>query len=116
MAHNVWMHIESVQRANREFDSGVGPDMLLHPRDNWYDFAAVVDRVFRARDRQKSLAIIDDHANIWQRIIGTRGYTGDRAVRSDAMFNRHFEIQGLTTADEDLDPQKLEDLEDSLDV
>lgn len=116
MAHNVWMHIESVQRANREFDSGIGPEMLLHPRDTWYDFAAVVDRVFRARDRQKSLAIIDDHANIWQRIIGTRGYTGDRAVRSEAMFNRLFEIDDDTPQEPELDPQRLEELEEQQDV
>ena len=116
MAHNVWMHIEAVQRANRAFDSGVGPDMLLHPRDSWYDFARVVDRVFAAHDRQKSLAIIDDHATIWQRIIGTRGYTGDRAVRSDAMFNRHFEIQSAAEPEETLDPRRLEELEEQQDV
>jgi len=116
MAHNVWTHIEAVQRANRAFDSGVGPDMLLHPRDSWYDFAGVVDRVFAARDRSKSLAIIDEHANIWQRVIGTRGFTGDRAVNSTVMFNRHFEVSGDASQEEDLDPKKLEDLEDSLDV
>jgi hypothetical protein len=32
------------------------------------------------------------------------------------MFNRHFEISGDASQEEDLDPKKLEDLEDSLDV
>ena len=116
MAHNVWMHITAVQRANQEFDSGRGPGMLLHERDTWYDFARVVDRVFAARDRQKSLAIIDDHANIWQRIIGTRGYTGDRAVNSLTWFNQHFDVEETQTQEPSLDPGRLQELEDSVDV
>jgi hypothetical protein len=116
MAHNVWMHIEAVQRANREFDSGVGPDMLLHPRDSWYNAAAVIDRVFAQRDRQRSLAMIDDHAMVWQRIVGTRGYTGDRAVNAGTMYNALFDFGSKETDEETLDPQKLEDLEDAQDV
>jgi len=115
MGHNVWMHIEAVQRANREYDSGHGPDMLLHPNDKWYDFRAVVDRVFAARDRQKSLQIIDDHATIWQRVVGTRGYTGDRAVNAHTMFNNLFDFGNDTATEEELDPTKLDALEDSVD-
>jgi hypothetical protein len=115
MGHNVWMHIEAVQRANREYDSGHGPDMLLHPNDKWYDFRAVVDRVFAARDRQKSLQIIDDHATIWQRVVGTRGYTGNRAVNAHTMFNNLFDTGDVTITEEELDPTKLDTLEDSVD-
>jgi hypothetical protein len=115
MGHNVWMHIEAVQRANREYDSGRGPDMLLHPNDKWYDFRAVVDRVFAARDRQKSLQIIDDHATIWQRVVGTRGYTGNRAVNAHTMFNNLFDTGDVTITEEELDPTKLDILEDSVD-
>jgi len=114
MGHNVWMHMEAVQRANREYDSGHGPDMLLHPNDKWYDFRTVVDRVFAARDRQKSLQIIDDHATIWQRVVGTRGYTGHRAVNAHTMFNNLFDFGDATLSEEDLDPTKLDALEDSI--
>ena len=116
MGHNVWMHIEAVQRANREYDGGRGPDMLLHPNDRWYDFRSVIDRVFSARDRQKSLNIIDDHANIWERVIGTRGYTGKRAVNAHTMFNNLFEFDEALETEEDLNPEKLTELEDNLDV
>ena len=115
MGHNVWMHIEAVQRANREYDSGQGPDMLLHPNDTWYDFRTVIDRVFAARDRQKSLQIIDDHANIWERVIGTRGATGKRAVNAQTMFSNLFDFGAEEEIDlENLDPAKLEALEDSV--
>ena len=115
MGHNVWTHIESVQRANREYDSGCGPDMLLHPRDSWYDFRAVIDRVFAARDRQKSLQIIDEHATIWQRVVGTRGYTGNRAVNAQTMFNNLFDFGEPQDTEEILDPTKLDALEDTID-
>lgn len=115
MGHNVWMHIEAVQRANRIYDSGVGPDMLMHPRDSWYNFEAVVDRVFSAKDRQKSLQIIDEHASIWQRVIGTRGYTGNRAVNAHTMFEALFNFNDQSDLDQDgLDPEKLSALEESL--
>ena len=115
MGHNVWMHIEAVQRANRVYDSGAAPDMMVHPLDPMYDARRVIDRVFAARDRQKSLAIIDDHAKIWERIIGTRGFTGKRAINAQTQFNRLYDVQSRTTGTNELDPAKLEALEESLD-
>jgi len=115
MAHNVWMHITAVQRANQEFDQGRSPDMLSHGLDRYYDAAQVIDRVFAARDRQKSLRIIDDHAKIWERIVGTRGYTGTRAVSSRPMFNTHYDFGHAPAGDPELDPELLERLEDSVD-
>ena len=115
MGHNVWMHIEAVQRANREFDQGNLPDMLAHPRDGFYDAARVIDRVFAARDRSKSLQIIDDHAKVWERIVGTRGYTGTRAISSRATFGEYYDFGNDESEAQDLDPVLLEQLEDSLD-
>jgi len=115
MAHNVWMHIEAVQRANRHFDLGTAPDMMVHPTDSDYDVRTVIDRVFAARDRSKSLSIIDDHAKIWERVIGTRGYTGRRAVSARPQFLNLFDVEQQEPAtDQDLDTNKLEELESSL--
>jgi hypothetical protein len=111
MAHNVWMHITAVQRANQEFDQGRSPDMLAHPLDRYYDAAQIIDRVFAARDRQTSLQIIDDHAKIWERIVGTRGYTGPRAISTRATFNDHYDFDQDHGGDEELDPVLLERLE-----
>ena len=115
MAHNVWMHIESVQRANRRYDQGICPDMMVHPTDSDYDVRTVIDRVFAARDRSKSLSIIDDHAKIWERVIGTRGYTGRRAVSARPQFLNLFDVEQQEPAtDQDLDTNKLEELESSI--
>ena len=113
MGHNVWMHIEAVQRANRMFDSGTAPDMLVHPLNESYDVDKIIDKVFAARDRQKSLQLIDDHAKIWERVIGTRGFTGARAVNASTMFNQLFEYERKDS--EEFDTDKLDKLEASLD-
>ena len=114
MGHNVWMHIEAVQRANRLYDQGCAPDMMVHPLDPIFDARRVINRVFAARDRSKSLAIIDDHASIWERIIGTRGFTGKRAVNAYSMYDHLFPNGAEEVDPEDLDIQKLIDLEDSV--
>ena len=115
MGHNVWMHIEAVQQANREFDQGNSPAMLAHPRDRFYDAAAVIDRVFAARDRSKSLQIIDDHARVWERVVGTRGYTGSRAISTRATFDDHYDFGDGGIDAQELDPELLERLENSID-
>jgi hypothetical protein len=116
MGHNVWMHIEAVQRANRLYDQGISPDMMVHPTDSNYDVRRVIDRVFAARDRHKSLRIIDDHAKVWERVVGTRGFTGKRAVNAHTMFNNLFE-QDISPSDSDeLDANSLNVLEQQQDV
>jgi hypothetical protein len=61
------------------------------------------------------LRIIDDHAKIWEKIIGTRGYTGHRTVSSRTMFGTHYDFDDQPTSDAELDPGLLERLEDSVD-
>ena len=115
MGHNVWMHIEAVQRANRLYDQGQAPDMMLHPIDSNLDARRVIDRVFAARDRSKSLAIIDDHAKIWERIVGTRGFTGKRAVNAQTQFANLFDTEdSVQPTTEDFDPDRLDQLEESV--
>ena len=114
MGHNVWTHIESVQRANREYDLGNSPDMMVHPINSDFDVRKVIDRIFAAKDRQKSLTIIDDHAKIWERVVGTRGFTGKRATNAHTMFNNLFQVEQVETVEE-LDQSLLDQLESSID-
>jgi len=115
MAHCAWMHIEAVQRANRVFDSGAAaPDMLVHDLDAAYDIANLIDQVFAARDRHRSLWLIDHYSNRWMDVIGTRGYTGKRAISARPQFAVHFDVdESKTDLDENgLDIKKLDALED----
>jgi hypothetical protein len=114
MGHNVWMHIESVQRANRAFDSGTAPDMMVNPFDPNLDVARIIDRIFAARDRQKSLQIIEDHAKVWERVVGTRGFTGKRAVNAHSQFTSLFDFDDKEHTTDELDSTNLNNLEASI--
>lgn len=114
MGHNVWMHLESVQRANRAFDSGTAPAMLVHPTDPDLDAVKIIDRVFAARDRDRSLQIVNDHAKIWERIIGTRGFTGKRVWSPRPQFDLLFDTDTVADSEQDFDQQPLDDLENSI--
>ncbi len=114
MGHNVWMHIEAVQRANRQYDQGISPDMMVHPTNSDFDVRKIIDRVFAARDRSKSLSIIDNHAKIWERVVGTRGFTGKRAVNAHTQFNNLFDLGEEVEVDQEFDQSKLDTLEDSV--
>jgi hypothetical protein len=101
MGHNVWMHIESVQRANREFDAGRYPYMMKHELatgDGEY-FVDIVERIFAAPDKQTALAIIEDpkyskKTGYWNQIIGTRGFKGEKTTNSHSMAKKLLEIEG----------------------
>lgn len=117
MAHSTWMHIESVQRANRVFDSKQSaPDMLVHDLDPDYDIDHLIDAVFAARDRRRSLWLIDHYSNRWMDVIGTRGYTGKRAISARPQFSQLFDTDEPTTEPDEnmLDPDKLDKLEATL--
>jgi hypothetical protein len=98
MGHNVWTHIESVQRANREFDAGKYPAMMRHNGGDHEFFKDIVDRIFSAPDKQSALDIIESDRysrpkGYWEQIIGTRGFKGEKTTNSNTQFNNHFELE-----------------------
>ena len=98
MGHNVWMHIEAVQRANREYDAGHYPYMMRHdlPSGDGEFFAEIVDQIFAATDKDTAMAIINNpkyasDLGYWNQIIGTRGFKGKKTVSARPMFATLFE-------------------------
>lgn len=71
-SHNVWMHINSVQEANRKFDKGVMPKMMIEERFDRVYIADVVDQIFATKDKTKSMKLIADHAWIWAKFRGEK--------------------------------------------
>lgn len=99
MGHNVWTHIEAVQRANREFDAGFHPAMMRHDGGNYEFFEDIVEKIFAAPDRDSALAIIEDtkyagKTGYWNQIVGTRGNKGEKTFNTDTMADMHLEIEG----------------------
>ena len=91
MNHNVWTHIKSVQEANRAFDQGQYPSMMVDTSLDKVEVADVVMRVFEESDKGKALQIIEDHRKLWMKVIGTRGHVGRKTINASAQLEAHFE-------------------------
>ena len=117
MGHNVWAHLNAVQTANEEYDSGSVPAMLVDDRHDELFFRDLVDEIFGLQDREKSLQLIEEHSRFWMRVVGTRGFTGKRTMNSYTGFNSMFTVvepaEPEQIDDVDFDDSKLDQLEDS---
>ena len=115
MGHNVWMHIEAVQRANREYDAGQYPYMMRNSKGDHKYFRDIVDSIFATSDRDEAEAIIEKYDRYWMNIIGTRGFKGQKAKSGRPMYNILFEevqpSHGQSEDEVELDQSKLDNLE-----
>jgi hypothetical protein len=121
MGHNVWTHIEAVQRANREYDNGKWPAMMWNQGTKGRTgdhamFKDIVDAIFATPDRAEAEAIIEHYDRYWMDIIGTRGFKGDKAKNAHSQFNALFdveesEIDTITDDSVQLDETALDQLE-----
>ena len=91
MNHNVYTHLRSVQEANRVFDEGKYPYMLVDDTFDKQEVKDVIARIFEIDDRDRQLELIDEHERLWMRVVGTRGHVGKKTVNSSAQFFSLFE-------------------------
>jgi hypothetical protein len=113
MGHNVWSHINAVQEANRQYDNGSVPRMLVQERFDRLFFRDIVEEIFATDDKDKALALVDEHSRFWMAIPGTRGAVGKKTVNASTFFDSLFDVEEPAPFEEDeLDETKLEELED----
>jgi len=93
MGHNVWMHINAVQEANRRYDAGLCPSMLVDEKFDRMYAKDIIDAIFATSDRGTADAIVDEFDKFWQSIPGTRGYTGKRTVNASTKADEHLEVE-----------------------
>ena len=121
MGHNVWMHVNAVQEANRQYDAGNVPAMLVQEKFDRLYFKDVVEAIFATSSRGEAEAIVEDYSRFWMSIIGTRGASGKKTVNASTHFANLFDevdpdpVQ-LEHSEEFTDEEihKLDDLEDSV--
>jgi len=90
--HNVYQHISAVQEANRRYDSGIIPAMVMNDTFERIVFSEIVDEIFSLKDRQKSLALIDKYDRFWMQMkSGSQGFSGKKTVNAMTMFDELFE-------------------------
>jgi hypothetical protein len=105
-AHNVYQHITAVQEANRQYEQGVIPKMIMNENFGIY-FSKVVDEVFSQKTREDSLAVIEYYNKFWlQMQSGSQGISGKRTVNAMTMFDELFSVE---TKLEEVDEEILED-------
>jgi hypothetical protein len=98
----------SVQEANRQYEAGSIPAMLLNETFERVTFHDLVDEIFSLNDKQQSLDLIDQYSKFWMQIkAGSSGYSGKRAVNANTMFDELFSVADETPINND------EELEDS---
>ena len=114
MGHNVWSHVNAVQEANRQYDAGVIPNMLVQEKFDRITFRDVVEEIFSKTTKEESLEVIDKYSKFWMAIPGTRGAIGKKTVNSSTFFDALFEVDSPEEDIDDstLDETKLEELED----
>ena len=103
--HNVYQHMVAVQEANRKYDAGVVPGMLIHEKFNRVLFKDVVEEIFSLNDRQKSLDKIAEYNWFWDQFkSGSQGFSGKKTVNSSTFFSELFDVEAVEEAkDEEVD-------------
>jgi hypothetical protein len=90
-SHNVYQHIYAVQEANRRYEQGIIPKMIMNDTFERIRFGELVDEIFSLNDRQKSLDLIDYHSRFWMQMqSGSQGFSGKKTVNARTMFDQLF--------------------------
>jgi len=118
MGHNVWMHCNAVQEANRQYDLGKVPNMLVQEKFDRLFFKDVVEAIFATSDRAIADAVVEEYSRFWTTIIGTRGATGKKTINATTNFAKFFDEEEITIVQcghgeefTEEESQKLDELE-----
>jgi len=91
-SHNVYQHIYAVQEANRRYETGVVPGMIIQ-KNTGITFQKVVNEVFSQTTRQASHDVIDQYSKLWEQMqSGSQGMSGKKTVNSLTKFNELFSL------------------------
>jgi hypothetical protein len=110
-AHNVYQHMTAVQEANRRYENGIKPKMVMDPLGN-LNFSDIVDEIFSLKDREKSLAMIDKYDKFWQQFKAGQGFSGKKTVNAHTMFNKLFSVEEVVAVDEVEVEEVIEDTDE----
>jgi hypothetical protein len=112
MGHNVWTHINAVQEANRQYDAGNNPKMLMGSKFQIQTIRDMINEVFEQPTRELSLAKIVEYRPFWMQVPGTRGAIGKKTISAKPMFDKLFDQPETEADDIEFDEAKLEELTD----
>lgn len=109
--HNVYQHMVAVQEANRKYDNGIIPKMIVHEKHQRVLFSDVVDEIIGQKDRQKALDKIEEYNWFWDQFkSGSQGFSGKKTTNSTTKFNEFFVIE-KEPVKEDIDNEDQDDID-----
>lgn len=117
MGHNVWQHVNSVQEANRQYDLGLCPAMLVDEKFERVFFKDIIEAIFATSDKSVADAIVNEYSKFWMAIPGTRGAVGKKTLNNSTTFASLFDIEETSVVElteDSLDESKLDQLEESI--
>ena len=116
MGHNVWHHINAVQEANRQYDSGLCPRMLVQEKFDRVFFKDAVEKIFLAGTLEEAYKLIDEYDKFWVDIPGTRGLTGKRTRNAHTKYEEFFTEDSTEEVDVTDDDSYTEDQIHNLEI
>ena len=109
-SHNVWMHITAVQEANRRYEQGIIPKMLMNEQFIRILYKDVIEEIFSKKTKAESLEVIKQNSKLWTQMqSGSQGISGKKTINAMTMFDALFTF-------ENVEPEVDEEIIDSDDA
>ena len=109
-SHNVWMHMNAVQEANRQYEQGVVPKMIMHKFEGGRFFSNLIDEIFSKKTKQEAISLIDYYSSYWKQFqSGSQGISGKKTINAMTMFNELF-----TTEEPEVIEEEFQDSDDAI--
>jgi hypothetical protein len=98
--------MNAVQEANRRYEQGIIPKMLMKESFERVLFKDVIDEIFSKKTKQESIDLIKEHSRLWMQFqSGSQGISGKKTINSMTMFDQLFEVQ---TTEPEVDEEELD--------
>lgn len=102
-SHNVWMHINAVQEANRKYENGIIPKMLMNEQFDRILFKDVIAEVFSKKTKEESMEVIERNKRLWlQMQSGSQGISGKRTINAMTMFDKFVTFDDEPEVEEEI--------------
>ena len=114
-SHNVWMHMNAVQEANRQYEQCVVPKMLIHKFEGRKFFGQLVDEIFSKKTKQEAIDLIDYHSRYWMQFqSGSQGISGKKTTNSMTKFDEFWDVINKPVANKTEFEEVIEDSDDAM--
>jgi len=101
MGHNVFAHVDSVQRAIESYlKNDKYPKQLIDERFELITTKDLVDKIFAASTREEAKSIIQHNTKFWGKLSGSRGFKGNKTTNATTKFAELFTEEAGTQGPE----------------